>query len=508
MNRNPLLAYALASQPRQSAGKAANFARLNRALSTVTLTLLGACGGGGGGNSPYIPPVVPLAPAVQLAETCVAPVSGQKQGTVDDEKAWVRSFVDERYLWYRDVPTLDATSYASAALYFDALKTLAKNSAGGDLDRFHWSETKEQYDQYTNGISVDYGIDWSRIANSAPRNYVVYNVEPQSAAGLAGVQRGDKLMKVDGIDFINGTDLTVINNGVFPKDQAAHSFEFQRGTSTLKLTLQAGQYATSPVRGAKVISDNGTKVAYLYFDSFIAKSQDQLITAFANFKQQGATELVIDMRYNGGGLLYISSQLAYMVAGSGASSGKTFDRLVYNDKRSSENYTYNFIPYALDAKYYYDYTRPLPSLNLKRVTLLVDHGTASASEAVINGLMGIDVTVNLIGATTYGKPYGFTPQGNCGRYYYAVEFKGENHKGFSSFDAGFAPTCTVKDDLNFQLGDLAEPRLAEALQYLKTGRCTTTPTASIKAMGTPEQSSSVVDSKRARALMIPTQVHP
>ena len=427
---------------------------------------------------------------------------------MDDEKAWVRAFVDERYLWYRDIPIVDASTFATAASYFDVLKTSAKNSIGGDLDRFHWSETKAEYEQYTNGISVDYGIDWSRFSNAAPRNYVVYNVEPQSTAGIAGVRRGDKLMKVDGIDFINGTDATGLNNGVFPKDQATHSFEFQRGTSTLNFTLQASQYATTPVRGAKVITDNGTKVAYLYFDSFIAKSQDQLITAFADFKQQGATELVIDMRYNGGGLLYISSQLAFLVAGSSASNGKTFNKLVYNDKRSSENYTYNFIPYALTANYYYDYARPLPSLNLKRVTLLVDHSTASASEAVINGLMGIDVTVNLIGATTYGKPYGFLAQGNCGRYYYAVEFKGENHKGFSSFDAGFAPTCAVKDDLNFQLGDLAEPRLAEALQYLKTGRCTTTPTASIKALGVAEQSPSVVDPKRVRALMIPTQVHP
>jgi len=466
--------------------------------------LLAACGGGSGSSADR--PKLLL--AAQLANTCVSPASGEKKGTVNDEKAWVRSFIDERYLWYQDVPALDASYFATAASYFDVLKTPAKNSAGGDLDRFHWSETKEEYEQYTNGISVNYGIDWSRIANSAPRNYVVYNVEPQSAAGLAGVQRGDKLMKVDGIDFINGTDLTGLNNGVFPNDQAAHSFEFQRGTARLNFTLQAGEYANTPVRGAKVINDNGTKVAYLYFDSFIAKSQDQLIAAFTDFQKQGAKELVLDMRYNGGGLLYISSQLAYMVAGSSASSGKIFNKLVYNDKRPSDNFTYNFIPYALNANYYYDYARPLPSLNLKRVTLLVDHGTASASEAVINGLMGIDVTVNLIGSTTYGKPYGFSPEGNCGRYYYAVEFKGENHKGFSSFDAGFAPTCTVKDDLNFQLGDLAEPRLAEALQYLKTGRCTTTPTASIKAMGTPEQSSSVVDPKRARALMIPTQVHP
>ena len=450
-----------------------------------------------------------LAPAAQLANTCVSPAqnTSEKLGTANDEKAWVRSFVDERYLWYRDVPSVDASQYASAAAYFDVLKTPAKNSAGGDLDRFHWSLTKEEYEQYTNGISVDYGISWSRVANSRPRSYVVYDVEPQSPAGKAGIRRGDRLMKVDGIDFINGADVTGINNGVFPQDQVQHTLELQRGTSTLAFTLQAGQYATTPVRDAKVINDNGTKVAYLYFDSFIAKSEDALITAFNDFKTQGAEELIIDMRYNGGGLLFISSQLAYMIAGPGASSGKIFNKQVFNDKRSSENYSYGFLPYALTPSYYYDYTRPLPSLDLKRVTLLVGQGTASASEAVINSLKGIDVGVNLIGSTTYGKPYGFTPKGNCGRYYYAVEFKGENHKGFSAFDTGFAPNCSVRDDLNFQLGDVSEPRLAEALQYLKSGQCTAAPVASIKAMGSPERLPDVVDPKRARAMMIPTKVY-
>ncbi len=483
-------------------------------MGLAALAVLSACGGGGGGGgsssgggSNQASPK--LAPAVQLANTCVSPAqnTGEKLGTASDEKAWVRSFVDEDYLWYQDVPNLDASQYTSAAAYFDVLKTPAKNSVGGDLDRFHWSETKEEYDQYTNGISVDYGISWSRVANSPPRSYIVYDVEPQSAAGKAGVRRGDRLMKVDGIDFMNGADVTGLNKGLFPKDQGPHTFELQRGTATFAFTLQAGPYATTPVRDAKVINNNGTQVAYLYFDSFIAKSEDALITAFNDFKTQGAKELIIDMRYNGGGLLFISSQLAYMIAGNSASSGKTFYKFVYNDKRSRENEAYGFIPYALTTSYYYDYTRPLPSLNLKRVTLLVDQRTASASEAVINSLRGIDVSVNLIGSTTYGKPYGFTPQYNCGRYYYAVEFKGENHKGFSAFDTGFAPNCAVRDDLSFQLGDIAEPRLAEALQYIQSGTCTTAPVASIKAMGSPEQLPYVVDPKRVRAMTIPAKVY-
>ena len=462
--------------------------------------LLG-CGGGSSVNSPASP-VLPQASS--LPNLCAQPTgANEKQGSVEDEKAWVRSFVDERYLWYKDVPGLDPKDYASAELYFEDLKTPAKNKAGGDLDRFHWSETKEVYEQYTNGTAVDYGIDWSRIVKDPPRNVIIYNVEPESPGGKAGVRRGDKLIKVDGTDVASALDVTPIYKGAFPQDNSPHVFELLRGTSTLSVTLQAGRYDTTPVRNSKVFTDNGRKVAYLYFDSFVARSQDALIAAFQKFRDEDAKELVLDMRYNGGGLLYISSQLAYMIAGQTASSGKIFNKLVYNDKRSLENYSYRFIPYALNASYEYDKTRPLPSLNLGRVTLLVDHGTASASEAVINGLKGIGVAVNLIGATTYGKPYGFTPQSNCGRYYYAVEFKGENHQGFSDYDAGFAPTCTVKDDLDSQLGDVTELRLAEALQYLQSGKCTSTPVASIRAIGVPEQVPYVIDPKRSRGLITP-----
>ncbi|NBQ40448.1 MAG: hypothetical protein EBU34_11900 [Alphaproteobacteria bacterium] len=331
------------------------------------------------------------------------------------------------------------------------------------------------------------------------------NVEPNSPAAARGVRRGDKVVTVDGSDFINGNELDKINKGLFPSESTEHAFDFQRGDSTISVNLQASQYAATPVRQAKLVAG---KTAYLYFDSFITKSTDQLIAAFDNFKTQGASDLVLDMRYNGGGLLYISSQLAYMIAGKTATDGKLFYKAAYNDKRTRDNYTYPFFLYALTNSYYLDYSRPLPTLNLKRVTILVDHGTASASEALINGLRGVGVQVNLIGNTTYGKPYGFAAQGNCGRTYFAVEFKGENDAGFSDYDAGFAPTCTVKDDPAFPLGDASEPRLAEALQYLSSGKCSISPVASIKAAKAPEDGSPVLLPQPMRSFAIHTKIQP
>ena len=130
-----------------------------------------------------------------------------------------------------------------------------------------------------------------------------------------------------------------------------------------------------------------------------------------------------------------------------------------------------------------DVNEPLPALNLNRVFVLASEGTCSASESLINGLLGIDVEVILIGGTTCGKPYGFVPTDNCGTTYFTVQFRGENEKGFGDYAEGFAPNnttnlggekitgCQVDDDLDHLLGDENEAMLQAALDYRETGLC-------------------------------------
>jgi hypothetical protein len=170
-----------------------------------------------------------------------------------------------------------------------------------------------------------------------------------------------------------------------------------------------------------------------------------------------------------------------MIAGP-TSSGKVFERLVYNDKTPPDAP----IPFRNTA---YGFPSPnpapsgmaLPYLGLKRVTVLTTPGTCSASEAVINGLRGIDIEVNIIGGQTCGKPYGFTPVDNCGTTYFSIEFKGANAKNFGDFPDGFAPTCTVADDFAHALGDPAENLLATALAYRNTNACPASSTARASA---------------------------
>ena len=474
---------------------------LAQAALGALASLLLACGGADPNDDPQI--AEKLLPASQLAKTCATLGLGEKLGTLHDEKAWVRSFIDERYLWYQDVPRIDPADYGTTLAYFNALKTPAKNSAGEDLDRFHFSYPTSLWDRYSNGSAGDYGIEWGTLRAASPRKLVVMNIAPNSPAQLAGIVRGDKLVSIDG-ESLDGD--RAFNAAIDP-DGNAHAFVFERGSTRTTHVLQTATYAVQPVRDVHVIE--GTQTGYIYLDSFVQFNiQYDLKKAVEDLQKENITDLVIDLRYNGGGLLFISSQLAYMVAGQSASQGKTFDRLVYSDKRSKENFAYPFLSSLILVNYAADPRNLLPQLNLKHVSMLVDHGTASASEALINGLRGVGVQVDLIGGTTYGKPYGFQEQRNCGRSYFAVEFKGENALGFSDYDAGFAPNCKVPDDPGFPLGDANEPRIAAALYLRTNGVCPVKPSPAIKATAPAQDAVPVLEPRRLRTLALHTPVHP
>ena len=189
---------------------------------------------------------------------------------------------------------------------------------------------------------------------------------------------------------------------------------------------------------------------------------------------------MLDLRYNGGGYLFIAAEVGYMIAGPARTKDKTFDKLTYNSKRVADNNNPDkATPFydsscVLDASFRCTDVKPLPTLNLPRVFILSRGSTCSASEAIINGLRGVDVDVKLIGSTTCGKPYGFTQKDNCGISYFPIEFKGANNKGFGDYSDGFPANCPASDDLNKPLGDPTEGMLATALGLRASGACPAT----------------------------------
>jgi carboxyl-terminal processing protease len=397
-----------------------------------------------------------------------------KAGSLQNEKDWLRAWIDETYLWYREVPqNLNPKQYTSAIAYFNALKTPLLTASGKEKDHYHFTEnTAESLKQSQSGVVLGYGMEISFISTQPPRKFIVAFVEPRSPAENAGIRRGMEIESVDGYDLSSSDNTDALDSGLFPTvANQSHRFVFKDlNGQKLNKTLIASDIQTTPVQNVKSFSTSSGKVGYLTFNSHNAISEKQLIAAVDQLKNEGVSDLILDLRYNGGGALYIAGELSYMIAGPAQTQGKTFFKLKYNDKTPIDpNNTWTFPQNSTISSAFLP--RPLPTLNLKQVTILAGSGTCSASEAIINGLQGVDVKVNLIGGQTCGKPYGFIPQDNCGTTYYAVQFQGENHKGFGDYADGFAPTCKVSEDFKLPLGDPNEPLIAAALNYRSTGQC-------------------------------------
>ena len=475
--------------------------------------LLAACGGGGGGGgdsggSPItptppivvVPPVEVLQPSSSFAQRCApgnpdAP-SASKTGSLSIEKQWLRSYFDEAYLWRDEVPVVDAGaavfsgSDVSAALsnYFDALLSTQRTDSGALRDRFSFiMPTAEWTALADSGIDVGYGIEWQVDVPTATtqRRVRIASVEPGSAAANSGLKRGYELYVVNGV-VATTTDKVgrdTLYGALYPsRAGTANDFIFINAGS---YTLSAAAIAKNPVPLRQVLTAaDGAKVGYLVFNDHNVPSESKLIEAVTHFKAQAVSDLVLDLRYNGGGYLFIASELAYMIAGPTRVGSQVFERLSYNSRRSTE--TSNTPFYSTSCQLSSNRctsAQPLPTLNLARVFVLTQSGTCSASESVINGLRGVGVDVIQIGGKTCGKPYGFTARDNCGVSYFPIEFVGSNAKGFGDYSDGFEPVaaalssgrklpgCTVDDDFSRALGDSSEAMLAGAMSYRSTGVC-------------------------------------
>jgi carboxyl-terminal processing protease len=421
-----------------------------------------------------------------VKDRCVVPRSGSSvytgrvfpdmPGTQLDEQSWLRSWSDETYLWYREIPNLDAKNYSSTDSWFSALKTPALALSGAAKDRFHFTQSTEAVEAANSGVSFGYGVSFSVIAAPVPRNWRVAVVTPGSPADAAGIKRGDSLVSIDGVSFATGGS-TALNNGLFPRTIGErHSFVFApvSGGANYTANLAAASVAIRPVPTSGIITTPTGRVGYIHFTTFNTFVAEKAIAdAVAGLVAAGGVnDLVLDLRYNRGGYVFIAAETAYMIAGPARTGNKTFELFKTNDKK----------PFGPDeAELFYDQGsgapggvaqgQPLPSLNLGRVFVLTQAGSCSASESVISGLRGIDVEVILIGGQTCGKPYAFQSLDNCGVTYSSIQITGVNHKGEGDFINGFAPTCAANDDLTRPLGDPTEKQLAAALTYRATGVC-------------------------------------
>ena len=497
----------------------------------LSILLLSACGGGGGSSSPkptganqttdtgttqtpntdttqtqnpgsanFVAGI--FQPSSVFKDSCGTPRTSttsetfpDMQGSFEDEGHWLRSWSNDTYLWYDEIQDRDPGLYASSAAgvteYFDLLKTEATTPSGNPKDRFHFtSDTAEYVARMQQGITFGYGAAYKLISSSAPRELVIVLVNENSPAADAGLQRGARIVTVDGVDLINGSDTDTLNAGLWPNQiNEDHNFEVldPGATERRKIAMTSAQIDSDAVPETRIIDTDSGKVGYLLFTDHILTAEQKLVDAVTQMRNANVTDLVLDLRYNQGGFLYLANQMSYMIAGSGV-SGQTFSSLQFNQKNPGVNPVTGG---AVSADAFLTTTTEnatpagaaLPTLELPqpRVFVLTTSSTCSASEAIINGLRGVDVEVIQFGSTTCGKPYGFYPQDNCGTTYFTTQFRSINADGFGDYPDGFSPAnstestvgvtlpgCQTVDDYT-PLGEPTEPMLAAALAYRENG---------------------------------------
>lgn len=499
---------------------------LSASALVLGAAVLTACGGGGSSSSSPPPPPPPpppsgpawtsgvFEPAATFKDQCAVPRTGNDsegnpftddQGTLAEELFWLRSWTDETYLWNDEVTDQNPTNFSNVLSYFDVLKTNATTASGEDKDDFHFSQLTEDYLEQRNSAPVSgYGVSLAFFSSTVPRDVRVRYTEPSSPAstpvmGQVPLPRGSRLFAVDGVDLINDNTqagVDTLNEGLFPALAGeTHSFTVRDVDGTERtFNLTSEDLAQEPVNRFSVISTPTGDVGYILFNTFSPfASEADIADAITNLDAAGVNDLVLDLRYNGGGLLAVAAQLGYMIAGeartdAGTSSPKTFEQLEFNADAGNTNpidgSVNDPIPFLnTGVGFSLANGTPLDTLDLPRVFILSTGNTCSASEAVINGLRGIDVEIILIGNITCGKPYGFYPTDNCGETYYTIQFRGVNDKGFGDYSDGFVPDnssfafgekvdgCVVADDYTKELGDETEALLAAALDYRTSGTC-------------------------------------
>ena len=433
------------------------------------------------------------------------------------ENFWLRSWTNETYLWPDEVPDRNPGDFNNRLDYFAILRTTATTPSGEDKDDFHFSEPTEEFlERRNSAASASYGVNYVSFSNSVPRDFRVRYTEPNSPAsavvnGEANFQRGARILEVDGVDLVNATsqaDVDTLNAGLFPATPGeTHTFVVQDvgSNTTRSISLTSQNISTSPVNRTSTIDTPTGKVGYILFNTFSPfSSEEQIANAMSDLKAEGVNDLILDLRYNGGGLLAVAGQLSYMIAGDAATAGKTFELLRFQPAAGNINPVTGEVNqpipfYSEGLGFSLTSGTPLESLDLPRVFILSTARTCSASEAVINGLRGIDIEVVLIGDTTCGKPFGFYPTDNCGETYYTIQFQGTNDKGFGDYTDGFAPQnessvfpiklsgCTAADDYSNELGDTSERLLSTALSYRDNGACpVTSPSTTARRAPAPQ----------------------
>lgn len=371
--------------------------------------------------------------------------------SVASQNLYVRDILTNYYYWYQQLPAnVNPASFTSPEAYLEAVRYRPIDNTYSYITS---AASNEAF--YSDSQFIGYGLSTQSTATDL-RLLQVFDASPALEAGL---ERGDRITQVNGQSVAAMVAAGTIG-GAFGAAEVgvATDIVFEKPSGERRQARMVKRLVTIPtVSLTRVVEVNGARVGYLFFRNFVRPSEAALNDAFAAMKAAGATELVLDLRYNGGGLVDIAVHLSSLIGGA-RTSGQVLLNYVHNDRVGpSLNKTTRF-------------ANPEQALNLSRLIVITTRSSASASELVINALRPY-LPVAVIGDTTYGKPvgqYGFT---FCDKVLAPVSFSIKNANNEGDYFDGIAPTCVAGDDITHQLGDTAEGSFAEALTYVRTGAC-------------------------------------
>ena len=375
--------------------------------------------------------------------------SGPRNCSTLTQNLYVRDVLDEYYYWYRELPRLNASNYASPEAYLEAARFRPLDSSFSYI-------TSRAANAAFYGDSQFVGLGIS--TQTSETDVRVLQVFPDSPASEAGLGRGDRIVEIDGRRVTDLVASGQIGNAFGPAEEGVSvAIVFQlRAGGERRATLTKRVVTIPTVSLTRTFQVDGRTVGYLFFRNFVEPSYDALSSAFAALREAGATDLVIDMRYNGGGLVDVAVHLGSLVGGA-VTNGRVFATFQHNDKNDDLNETLRFE------------SQP-EALTLPRLYVITTRASASASELLINSLRP-HIPVTVIGDATYGKPVGQYGFNFCDKVLAPVAFALVNADGQGDYFGGIPADCQAADDISNDLGTAEEASLREALTVIRTGAC-------------------------------------
>ena len=372
-------------------------------------------------------------------------IVGDVSCSVTGQKQYVLDAMRDVYLWYDLLPaSVDIDDYATPEELLAYLITFQP------LDDFSFINTAAADSAFFGaGQFEGFGFSSRYVVAGDLRLTRVFSDSP---ANLAGFERGQRIVALDGrtiaeIDANEGVGV------VF--DQSPLEFTMRRLEDTeFTVTVTQDLVTINPLPQWRVIDTGNGMVGYVELASFISTADPVFDTVFGDFRAAGVTDVIIDLRYNGGGLVSTTELLGDYFGGDVA-DGLIFSKTLFNDNNDNFNRTEFF-------------ERLGNSMSLSRLVVVATRSTASASELVTNS-MEPHVEVTIVGDSTFGKPVGQLGLPFCDKILRPTSFQTINANDEGDYFDGLPVDCAAADDLSIPVGDDADPNVVTALSYLANG---------------------------------------